>query len=106
MPKYLVEARYTSEGAKGLVREGASGRREAVVKTLESVGGKLDALYFALGEIDAFIVIDLPDNVSAAAISLAVSQSGAIATKTTVLLTTEEMDKAAKKAVNFRPPGK
>ena len=106
MPKYLVEARYTSEGAKGLAREGASGRREAVVKTLESVGGKPDALYFALGEIDAFIVIDLPDNVSAAAISLAVNQSGAIATKTTVLLTTEEMDKAAKKAVDFRPPGK
>ena len=44
MPKYLVEARYTVEGAKGLVREGGSGRRAAVAKTIESVGGKVEAL--------------------------------------------------------------
>jgi uncharacterized protein with GYD domain len=105
MPKYLVEARYTVEGAKGLVREGGSGRRAAVAKTVESVGGKLEALYFAFGDVDAYIVVDVPDNVSAAAVSLAANQSGAIVSKTIVLLTPEEMDKSVQKAVSFRPPG-
>ena len=105
MPKYLVKARYTTEGAKGLVREGGSGRREAVQKTLKSVGGKLEAFYYAFGGVDAYIVFDVPDNASAAAVSLAANQSGAIASKTIVLLTAEEMDTAAKKKVSFRSPG-
>jgi uncharacterized protein with GYD domain len=105
MPKYLVEARYTVEGAKGLVREGGSGRRAAVVRTVESVGGKVEALYFAFGDVDVYIVVDVPDNVSAAALSLAANQSGAIVSKTIVLLTPEEMDKSVQKAVSFRPPG-
>jgi uncharacterized protein with GYD domain len=105
MPKFLVEARYTTEGAKGLAREGGSARREAVKTTLESVGGKLEAFYYAFGGIDAYIVFDAPDNASAAAVSLAANQSGAIASKTIVLLTAEEMDNASKKSVNFRPPG-
>jgi uncharacterized protein with GYD domain len=105
MPKYLVEARYTTEGAKGLAREGGSSRRAAIAKVAESVGGKLEAVYFALGDIDAFIILDLPDNISAAAVSLAANQSGFLASKTIVLLTPEEMDKAAKKTVEFRAPG-
>jgi uncharacterized protein with GYD domain len=105
MPKYLVEARYTVEGAKGLVREGGSGRRAAVAKTIESVGGKVEALYFAIGDVDVYVIVDVPDNVSAAAVSLAANQSGAIVSKTIVLLTPEEMDKSVQKAVSFRPPG-
>jgi uncharacterized protein with GYD domain len=105
MPKYLIEARYTIEGAKGLVREGGSGRRAAVAKTIESVGGKVEALYFAFGDVDVYVVVDVPDNVSAAAVSLAANQSGAIVSKTIVLLTPEEMDKSVQKAVSFRPPG-
>jgi uncharacterized protein with GYD domain len=105
MPKYLVEARYTVEGAKGLVREGGSGRRAAVAKTIESVGGKVEALYFAFGDVDVYVIVDVPDNVSAAAVSLAANQSGAIVSKTIVLLTPEEMDKSVQKAVSFRPPG-
>jgi len=105
MPKYLVEARYTTEGAKGLAREGGSGRRSAIAKTVESAGGKLEAVYFAFGDVDAYIILDLPDNVSAAAASLAANQSGFLVSKTIVLLTTEEMDQAAKKKIDFRPPG-
>ena len=105
MPKYLVEARYTVEGTKGLVREGGSGRRAAVARTIESVGGKVEALYFAFGDVDVYVIVDVPDNVSAAAISLAANQSGAIVSKTIVLLTPEEMDKSVQKAVSFRPPG-
>jgi uncharacterized protein with GYD domain len=105
MPKYLVEARYTAEGAKGLLREGGSGRRAAIAKTVESVGGKLEAAYFAFGDVDVYIIVDLPDNISAAAVSLAANQTGFIASKTIVLMTPEEMDQATKKTIGFRPPG-
>ena len=92
MPKYLVEARYTTEGAKGLAREGGSGRRAAIAKTLESAGGKLEAVYFAFGDVDVYIIVDLPDNVSAAAVSLAANQTGFLASKTIVLLTTDHRE--------------
>jgi uncharacterized protein with GYD domain len=106
MPKYLFEARYSPEGAIGLAKEGGTGRRDAVKKHLEDVGGRLESMYFALGEIDCFVIVDLPDNVSAAALSLAVNESGLIASRTIVLLTPEEMDQAGKRKVHFRAPGK
>ncbi len=87
MPKYLFEARYSPEGAIGLAKEGGTGRRDAVKKHLAEVGGKLKSMYFALGEVDCFVIVDLPDNVSAAALSLAVNESGLIASRTIVLLT-------------------
>jgi uncharacterized protein with GYD domain len=106
MAKYLFEARYTPEGAKGVAKEGGSGRRAAVAKMAEGVGGKLEAFYFAFGGVDAYVIVDMPDNVSAAAAALAVNQGGAASVKTVVLLAPEDMDKAAKKAVDYRPPGK
>jgi uncharacterized protein with GYD domain len=105
MPKYLIEAHYTAEGAKGLARDGGSGRRAVVAKAAESAGGKLESLHFAFGAGDAFAIIEFPDNVTAAAMALAVNQSGAVATKTIVLLTPEERDKAARKTVAYRAPG-
>jgi uncharacterized protein with GYD domain len=106
MAKYLVEARYTVEGAKGLAREGGTGRRAAAAKAVEGLGGKIEAFYYAFGDVDAYVIFDVPDNVSAAALSLAVGQSGGINTKTVVLITPEEMDQAGKKAVDFRAPGR
>jgi uncharacterized protein with GYD domain len=106
MAKYLVEARYTAEGAKGLAREGGTGRRAAAAKAVEGLGGKVESFYYAFGDVDAYVIFDVPDNVSAAALALAVGQSGGINTKTVVLITPEEMDQASKKAVDFRPPGR
>jgi uncharacterized protein with GYD domain len=106
MPKYLFQARYSAEGAIGLAKEGGTGRRDAVKKHLEDVGGKLESMHFAFGDVDCFVIVDLPDNASAAALSLAVNESGLIASRTTVLLTPEEMDRASKKKVHFRAPGK
>ena len=106
MPKYLFEARYSAEGASGLAKEGGTGRREAVKKHLDELGGKLESMYFAFGDVDCFVIVDLPDNVTAAALSLAANESGLIATKAIVLLTPEEMDKAGEKKVHFRGPGK
>lgn len=105
MPKYLVQASFSSEGAKGILKGGGSARRAAVQEALKSLEGKLEAYYFAFGEDDAYVIVDYPDHVSAAAASLAVNASGAVRTKTTVLLTPEEIDQAARKTVRYRPPG-
>ena len=104
MPKYLIEASYTLEGARGLMKSGGTARREAVRQAVESVGGRFEVQYFALSEHDAFVIADLPDHVSAAAISLAVTATGAARTKTTALLTPEEIDQAVKKTVKYEPP--
>ncbi len=105
MPKYLVQASYTTEGIKGLLKDGGSKRRTVVEELLKSVGGKLEALYFALGDTDVFVIADLPDNASVAAATLTVAASGSARVKTTVLMTAEEMDKAAKKTAKYRAPG-
>jgi len=106
MPKYLFEASYTPEGTKGILKEGASGRRAAVEKAIAGLGGKLEAFYFAFGSSDAYVIADLPDNATAAAMALAVGQSGLASTKTVVLLTVEEADAATKKTVAYRGPGR
>jgi len=107
MPKYLVEGRYTSDGIKGLAREVSSGRRVDIAKTIESAGGKLEAFYFAFGDADFYIIFDVPDNISAAALSMVANQSRFVACKTTVLMTADELDEAIKKtkSIEFLPPG-
>lgn len=105
MAKYLVQASYTAEGVKGLLKEGGSGRRAAVEKLAGGLGGSVESMYWAFGEDDVYVTVDLPDNVSAAAVSLAVSAAGAVRAKTAVLLTAEDIDAAAKKTVDYRPPG-
>jgi len=104
MPRFLFEASYTVEGVKGLRRQGGSGRREAVARAAQSVGGRLEHFYFAFGDHDAFAIADLPDNESAAAFALAVSEAGGASVRTVVLLTAEEVDAAAKHAVEYRSP--
>jgi uncharacterized protein with GYD domain len=106
MAKYLFEARYTTEGAKGVAREGGTGRRAAVAKMWEGLGGKLETFYYAFGDVDAYVIADVPDNVTAAAAALAIAQSGGATVKTVVLIPPEDMDKASKKAVDYRPPGR
>jgi uncharacterized protein with GYD domain len=105
MPKFLVKATYTADGARGLVKEGGSARRAVVQKMVEGLGGKLESFYFAYGEDDAYIVSDLPDAASGLALALAVNASGAVRLSTIPLITPEEIDVAAKKAVNYRAPG-
>jgi uncharacterized protein with GYD domain len=105
MPKYLVQSSYNAEGAKGLLKEGGTARRSAAEKVLKSVGGKLESFYFAFGETDAFLIVEMPDNVAAASVSLAVAASGAVHIRTTPLLSCEEMDAAVKKHADYRKPG-
>jgi uncharacterized protein with GYD domain len=105
MPKYLIEASYTLDGVKGVQSAGGSSRRDAVAKVAESVGGRLESFYFAFGEHDVYTVVDLPDNEAAAAVALTVNAAGGATVRTVVLLTPEEMDAAAKRSVDYAPPG-
>lgn len=105
MPKYLVQASYRGDGVQGLRQDGGSARRDAIERACASVGGHLDAFYFAFGASDVVALLDLPDNVTAAGTSLLVAASGKVDTKTTVLLTPEEIDAAARIGGDYRPPG-
>ncbi len=106
MSKYLYQAAYTDAGLDGLLMEGGSKRREAVDLAAKSLGGTMEAFYYAFGDTDVFAIIDLPDNVSASAFSLLVTAAGGARVKTTVLITPEEVDEATKKTLKYRPPGK
>ena len=105
MPKYLFHGSYTPEGFRGLLDEGGSKRRQAAEQALKSAGGKLEAFYFAFGDNDFYIIVELPDNVSTTAVSFVGNVSGSFSIKTIVLLTPEEVDEAIKMSVDFRPPG-
>lgn len=105
MAKFLIKGSYTTEGAKGLVKEGGTARKAAVQKALEGLGGKLDSMYYAFGADDVIVICDMPDTISGLALSLAVNGSGAVRISTTPLLSVEDVDAACKKAVNYRPAG-
>ncbi|MGP3972735.1 GYD domain-containing protein [Streptomyces sp. 8N114] len=105
MPKYLFRAKLTPDGLKGLLKEGGAARREVVERMVQSLGGRLESMYWAFGEEDVYVTVDLPSNASAAAIGLVTSAAGAIRTSTVVLLTSEEIDEAVRQKVEYRAPG-
>ena len=105
MSKYLITASYTAEGTKGLLLEGGSGRKAAVDKAVQALGGKIEAFYYAYGDIDVMLIADIPDAVSGLALSLAANASGTVKVTTTPLLTVAEVDAACKKSVAYRGAG-
>ena len=105
MAKFLIQGSYTSEGAKGLLKDGGSARRAAAEALINGLGGRVEAFYFGFGNHDAYVIADLPDNVTATAVSLAINATGLVTGETTVLMTPEEVDEAVKKNVSYRPPG-
>ena len=105
MPKYLIQARYTIEGIQGLVKDSASGRRADVQAAVRALGGKLEAFYYAFGDDDVVVIVDLPSSIAAAALGLTTSGSGAVRVRTTPLLTVEEVDQALEIKTKYRAPG-
>ena len=105
MPKYMYVGSYTADGVKGVMKDGGTGRRDAVQRLIESAGGTLEAFYFALGKSDFYIVADFPDTVSSLACTLLVNASGTVNATTITLLTPEEVDEATKRSADYRPPG-
>jgi len=105
MAKFLIKASYTAAGAKGLLKEGGSSRKATVEKMIKGVGGKMESFYYAFGETDVYGICDVPDAVTAAALSLAINASGMVNFTAIPLLTAEEIDQACQKSVAYRPPG-
>lgn len=106
MAKFMIEGKYNADGTKGLLKEGGSSRQAALKKAVEDLGGKLEGFYFRFGDADAVVICEVPDVVSALAISLAVNASGLVTVKTIPLITPEEVDAASHKAVQYRAPGR
>jgi uncharacterized protein with GYD domain len=106
MQKFLITASYTDEGVKGLLKEGGTSRKKTIEKLVTELGGKLEAFYFAFGDYDVYAILEVPDNITAAAVSLTINASGLVNLSGTILLTPADIDKASKKTVHYRPPGK
>jgi uncharacterized protein with GYD domain len=106
MPKFLMEVSYTSEGAKGLLKDGGTKRRAAAKAAAESVGGTLESMYYAFGKNDAVLIADFPDTAAAAALAITLAASGAVTNRTTLLLSVEDIDAATKRAPSYTPPGR
>ena len=105
MPKYLFKGSYSPQGAAGLMKEGGTSRRKQIAEMISTMGGELESLYFAFGEDDVVGIVDMPDTVTGAGVSLAVNAGGAVSLTITQLITPEEMDAASQKVVNYSPPG-
>jgi len=105
MPKYLLEVSLSKKGLQGTLKEGGTARRAVAEALIKSVGGKLESFYYAFGDRDVFVLIEVPDNASAARVATAVTASGAGSVKTTVLLSPKEIDQIGKSTPDYRPPG-
>ena len=87
------------------MQEGGSSRKAAIEKMLSAVGGKVESFYYAFGEHDVLTIVELPDDITAAAVALRVNAAGLVRISMTVLISAEEIDEASKKSVNYRGPG-
>lgn len=105
MAKYLWEVSYRPEGAKGILKDGGTKRRQVIESAIKAHGGRLESFYFAFGKNDAYLIAEVPDQVSVAAVTMVVNASGTATVRTIVLLTPEEIDQASKKSVTYTPPG-
>ena len=105
MTKYLFEANYVGEGIKGLMREGGTKRRDALVDAVNSVGGSLESFYYAFGDTDVLGVFDVPVQTDAAALSLMINSTGNVDVRLKPLMTPEDIDEAVKKTPSYRAPG-
>jgi uncharacterized protein with GYD domain len=106
MPKYLFHVNYVGDGVKGLLKDGGSKRRAVTDTLFKSLGGRIEAYYYAFGDTDLYIIGEFPNHAAATACALTVTATGTIAVKTTVLLTPEEIDAATKLQPTYSAPGK
>jgi uncharacterized protein with GYD domain len=103
--KYLVHAKYSAAGVGALLKAGGSSRKQAVQKMITDLGGHMEAFYYSINTDEAYVICDLPDLITGAAISLNVDSTGMVDINVTPLLTPEQVDEAAAKVVHYRAPG-
>ncbi len=105
MPKYMYQVSYSVEGMRGVTKEGAASRAGFIEKLIANLGGQMESFHFAFGPTDVYVIAELPDDTTAAAIAMAVGASGVGSIETVKLLTAEEADKARGIETGYRPPG-
>ena len=106
MGRYMFQGTYTHDGVKGVLKDGGTGRRKAIEAAISSIGGKLEAVYFGFGETDIYVIVDGLDHTQALAFAMGVGATGTVGNlKTTVLVSPEEIDRAAKTTLSYRAPG-
>ena len=107
MPYYMLQGSYTSEAWASQVKN-PQNRVEVVRPIFEKLGGRIESAFFAFGKYDVVLIVEFPDNVSAAAISVALAAGGAFKeSETTILMTIEDGVEMLRKAggTGYRPPG-
>jgi uncharacterized protein with GYD domain len=105
MPRFLIIGRYAAEGARGLMAAGGSARRTAVEKAVAGLGGRIETFDFAFGDDDIYTIVDMPNAESIAALALTVGGSGAVKVRTVVLMTPDQLDRAAELKPDYTAPG-
>jgi uncharacterized protein with GYD domain len=105
MSKYLVNASYTAEGTRGLLKEGGTSRQQMVSDMAKKLGGKVEFFYYCFGHSDVVAIIEVPDPATAAAISMGIKATGAVDITMSVLISPSEIDAASKKSIGYRAPG-
>ncbi|MFG3703913.1 GYD domain-containing protein [Micromonospora sp. NPDC047670] len=106
MAKFLLKSTYTVDGIRGLNTDGGSRRVEVVRKMVEGAGGRMESMYFGFGADDTYVVCDLPDHKTAAALAIDIRAAGGVDTRVTPILTAEEIDEATRERLEYRPPGR
>lgn len=105
MAKYLVQGSYTTEGVQGLMKVGGSSRSAHFEQITKTLGGTVEAFYYAFGTDDVVSIVELPGDVEVAALSLGIAAGGAFRPRVTVLVTPDRVDEAVKKDIGYRAPG-
>lgn len=102
MAKYMFMGAFALEGARDLIKEGGTWRRNHFDENVSNLGGGVEAFYFAFGEQDFYSIVDLPDNISAGALAMGLSSSGLVKMSTVVLITPQEADAVTQKIPSIR----
>ena len=105
MTKFLTKASYTPAGVAALHKVGGTSRKKAIETMVASMGGSVEAFYFSATELEVYVIVELPDSITAAAMVLSINSSGLVSITNTMLLAPEDIDKAAQMSFNYLSPG-
>ena len=105
MPRYMWKVDYSLEGMRGVKKEGAASRAAYIDTLVSKLGGHMESFDFAFGHPDLYVIADLPDDKTAAAVAIAVSVAGVGSIETVKLITPSEVDAALAIDTGYRPPG-
>lgn len=105
MARFMYKVSYSKEGMQGVIKEGAANRKTFIEKMAAEMGGSISSFDFAFGDTDVYVIAEMEDQITAAAVATAVAASGAATIETVVLLSADDVDRAIGKHAPYRAPG-